>query len=66
MTLMPIYTTQWEMRLATRDQRLVEAEQIRQARVLLSASEARQPKERSRPETSALTRLLTLLGHTGA
>ena len=47
MTLMPMYTAQWEWKMATRDQRLVVAEQIRQARVLWSASKARQPNERS-------------------
>ena len=48
MTLMPMYTAQWEWKLATREQRLVESEQIWQARVLCSAGKARQPKERSR------------------
>jgi hypothetical protein len=66
MTPMPIYTAQWVMKLAMRDQRQIVAEEMRLARVLWSASEARQPKEQSRPQKSALKRLLTSVGLAGA
>jgi len=59
MTLMPMYTAQWEIKAAMKDQRLVEAEWFRLARTHWSASESRQPQERSQPETTGLKRLLT-------
>jgi hypothetical protein len=64
--LMPIYTAGWEWKLATRDQRLVEAEQARVARVHWSAREDRQQDERPRPQRSPLKRLLTSLRYAGA
>jgi hypothetical protein len=64
--LLPMYTAQWEMKAARKEQRQVEAQQSRLADLLWSASESRQPKEQSRPEKSALRRLLISLGRTGA
>jgi hypothetical protein len=66
MTLMPIYTAMWEWKAATRNQSQVTAEEMRLARMLWSASEDKQQKERSRPQKSVVKRLLTSLGHAGA
>jgi len=66
MTLLSIYTAQWEMKAATKDERQVAAEQSRLARVLWAASEVRQPEGQSWPGRPAFRRLLTSLGHAGA
>lgn len=66
MTLMPMYTAQWEMKAAMKDQRLVEAEWFRLARRHWSACEPRKPQKRSRSETSALKKLLIGWRYAGA
>jgi hypothetical protein len=66
MTLLSIYTAQWEVKAATKDERQVVAQQGRLARVLWAASEARQPEGQSWPGRPTLRRLLTSLGHAGA
>jgi len=58
MTLICIYTAQWEWKAATRDER------TRLARMLCSASKASQPNPRSRLESPALKRLVSALGTT--
>jgi hypothetical protein len=61
MTLMPMYTAKWVWEAANRDERQVKAAETRLARVLCSPGENKQRKERSRPQKSALKRLLTSL-----
>jgi hypothetical protein len=64
MTLICIYTAQWEWKAATRDQRQVEAERTRLARMLCSASKASQRNLRSRLESPTPKRLVSALGTT--
>jgi hypothetical protein len=66
MTLMPMYTAQWVVKLAARDQRQVAAEEMQLAREFWSASEEKRPKDWSTPQKSALKRLVMSLGHAGA
>jgi hypothetical protein len=64
--MMPIYTVRWEREAATQNQKRVEAGWSWLARVLASASEARQAKEASRSEKSALRRISAYLAQAGA
>jgi hypothetical protein len=66
MTLMPMYTAQWEWKLIREAEQQSQAEEARLARMFWSASGPSKPKERSWPEKSALRRLVTSLGHGGA
>jgi hypothetical protein len=60
-----MYSAQWEIRAAKKDQRQVKAELMQLARVFCSTSKARQSKEQARLEKPALRRPLTL-GHAEA
>jgi hypothetical protein len=66
MTLMPMYTAQWEMKLLREAEQRGQAEQARLSRMFWSASGSSRRKEHSWPEKSALRWLVTSLGHAGA
>ncbi len=66
MTLMPIYTAQWEMKVATKDLHQVEAQQRWRARALWLAGKTKEEGEGSRRQLSTLKGLLIPLRQAGA